>query len=181
VRKLTTIILLLLFAFYAAGYYFVYQFMIYQHSFAGIDPAHVTNQAEIAILKIPVYLPYLPQATHEEKTDGSVQIDGIWYRAVSKHLYNDTLYVKCVKDRERMTLNEWFHDFVRFSFGNNANSNNHQDLYKSFFKEYISDLTQWHCPNAVVSVLQFAECTPVLSMLELDQLTPPPRFSFQAC
>ncbi|MBX5438703.1 MAG: hypothetical protein IRZ29_04075 [Thermoflavifilum sp.] len=180
-HKLTTIILLCLFAFYAAGYYFVYEWMLYQHSFSAMDDVYPGNNAEIAILKIPVYLPYLPQETNEEKAEGSVQMDGIWYRAVSKHLYHDTLYVKCVKDRERMTLNEWFHDFMRFSFGNTTNSNNHQDLYKSFFKEYLSDFSSAHLCNPAEAFIHFAEPSPVTIAPVLDHLTPPPKSLLHVC
>ena len=176
-RKLTTIVFLLLFAFYAAGYYFAYEWMLYQHSFSAADDFNPENNTGSLVLKIPVYLPYLPQQTHEEKADGSVQVEGIWYRAVSKYLYHDTLYVKCVKDRERMTLNEWFHDFMRFSFGNTTNSNNHQDLYKSFFKEYISDFARWHLNNMADMPIYFGEFVSTPIAPALDRLTPPPRIS----
>ncbi|MCL6523548.1 MAG: hypothetical protein K6T34_02700 [Thermoflavifilum sp.] len=183
-RKPTTIALLLLLGFYAIGYYFVYQFMLYQHSFASADQFYPgsTQHAQIAILKIPVYLPYLPQATDEEKTNGSVQIDGIWYRAVSKHLYRDTLYITCVKDLKRMTINQWFHDFLRFSFGNVTGPNNgHQDLYKSFFKEYLADACVCHVYSFQESTFYFPEREKIIATPILEQLTPPPKLSLWAC
>lgn len=57
-------------------------------------------------LRIPLSLPYSTSQQNYERVDGKFNHQGEVYRLVKQKLYNDTLYIVCVKDRKGTVIKE---------------------------------------------------------------------------
>jgi hypothetical protein len=100
---------------------------------------------EAITIKIPYSLPYSNHPEHYERVDGSFEHDGQIYRLVKQKLFNDTLYVVCVKDAKGTEIRNDFKGYV-------STFTNHASDSKSESKSLLQ-LTKDFEPPMIVAVV----------------------------
>jgi hypothetical protein len=74
------------------------------------------DDAELMELKVPLHLPYQNNWTAFERYDGEIEINGTIYKYVKRKLANDTLYVMCIPNSNKMKL-----EIAKNNFFKNSN------------------------------------------------------------
>jgi hypothetical protein len=74
---------------------------------------HQYNDHELIEVKIPLHTPYLTSWSDYERIDGEAEVDGIYYTYVKRKIYNDTLYLLCLPNKNKTELNA-----ARIEYGN---------------------------------------------------------------
>jgi hypothetical protein len=95
-------------------------------------------QADIITIKIPFNLPYQSENNSFERTDGSFQYDGEFYKMVKQKVEHDTLYVLCIKDKREQKLFNFMADIVKMS--SDLPISSALKHLNSFTKDYINSL-----------------------------------------
>ena len=116
-KRFISIVLLILFAFNIAGYYFV--LWGFRHH-AGMEltarlDAELYTEEEIIELKVPVTIPYPLQEQGFQRLAGKFEHHGQYYSLVKQKLENDTLYIVCIRDKAEQKFAKAFQDFVKLS------------------------------------------------------------------
>ena len=98
------------------------------------------NESQLIEIKIPVNMPYQTSWSEYERYDGEVEMDGISYKYVKRKLCNDTLYLKCIPNTQRMQLQAAKNDIFKNNNDIAQNSSNKSDHSKSVtLKKLISE------------------------------------------
>lgn len=116
-KKIATFILLCLLAFNWFGYRLVVSYM-QQRNDVMLEVKLNTNsydEAQLVELKIPMNLPYQNNWTCYERVDGEVEYKGIYYKYVKRKVANDTLYLQCISNTGKATLETAKNDFFKNS------------------------------------------------------------------
>ena len=71
------------------------------------------DESQLIEVKIPLSLPYQASWSQYERYDGEVEMNGITYKYVKRKLCNDTLYLKCIPNTQRMRLQAAKKDFFK--------------------------------------------------------------------
>jgi len=96
---------------------------------------HDYNESELIELKIPVHLPYQNSWTAYQRYNGEIELNGVMYKYVKRKLANDTLYLKCIPNTQKMDLETAKNDFFKISNDLVQNNNSKkQDNAKSATK-----------------------------------------------
>lgn len=113
--RLIAVFFLSLFLLNAAGYYWLLA-ETYQRN---REEAHIFWQErqnareDLVTMKIPLSVPYLQGSAEFEATSGQVKFQGEYYQLVQQKLYNDTLYVVCVRDGQAKARHQALAEFVQ--------------------------------------------------------------------
>jgi hypothetical protein len=100
VKKVATILILIVFLFNVGGYYLIFWGVRQHHNFqfsARLD-ANQYSGSETVELKFHLPLPYPSLQYEYERVNGRFEHDGEFYKLIKKQLQNDTLYVLCIRD-----------------------------------------------------------------------------------
>jgi len=93
------------------------------------------DESELIELKVPVHLPYQNSWTSYQRYNGEIELNGVMYKYVKRKLANDTLYLKCIPNTQKMYLETAKNDFFKISNNLLQNSNSKkQDNTKSVTK-----------------------------------------------
>lgn len=93
------------------------------------------DKSELIEIKVPVHLPYQNSWTAYERYNGEIELNGVMYKYVKRKLANDTLYLKCIPNTQKMHLETAKNDFFKISNNLLQNSNSKkQDNSKSVIK-----------------------------------------------
>lgn len=136
-KKVTAIFFVLLFAFNWFGYRLYYDYL--QHKTNENLEALIDNnsydESELMEIKIPVNLPYQTSWDSYQRYDGEIKLNGVIYKYVKRKLANDTLYLMCIPNSNKMRLETAKNDFFKLTndLAQNDNSKN-SDNAKSVFK-----------------------------------------------
>ena len=105
-KKFTAIFFLLLFAFNWFGYRLVYEYLQQKSNdnLEALFDRNLYNESELVELKIAVNIPYQTSRPDFERCDGEININGTIYKYVKRKLSNDTLYLMCLKNIDKMQL-----------------------------------------------------------------------------
>jgi hypothetical protein len=124
VKQFSAAILMFIFLFNLVGYRFVVDYMQKQSD----EKLEVCldnkkyNESQLIEIKIPVNLAYQTSWSQYERYDGQVNLNGITYKYVKRKLCNDTLYLKCIPNTQRMQLQAAKNEF--FKNNNDITQNN---------------------------------------------------------
>jgi len=136
-KQVTAIFFLILFAFNWFGYRLYYDYL--QHKTNENLEALIENnsydESQLMELKIPIHLPYQTNWTSYQRYDGEIKLNGTIYKYVKRKLSNDTLYLMCLPNSNKMRLETAKNDFFKIS--NDLAQNDHSkktDNSKSVFK-----------------------------------------------
>ncbi|MFZ9661270.1 MAG: hypothetical protein ACO29O_05265 [Chitinophagaceae bacterium] len=63
------------------------------------------DEADLIQMKVALSTPYNENQQRFERYDGAVSVNGVQYNYVKRRIANDTLYVLCIPNMDRMKLN----------------------------------------------------------------------------
>lgn len=136
-KKITAIFFVLLFAFNWFGYRLVFDYMQHQanEQLEAVLDNNSYDESELIELKVPVHLPYQSNWTSYQRYNGEIEMNGVTYQYVKRKLANDTLYLKCIPNMEKMHIETARNEFFRISNSLLQNNNSKkQDNTKSVTK-----------------------------------------------
>ena len=81
------------------------------------------NESQLIELKVPMNLPYQTNWSAYQRYDGEIEVDGIMYKYVKRKVSNDTLYLMCIPNTKKMTLETAKNDFFKMSNDLTQNNN----------------------------------------------------------
>lgn len=139
VKRINSAVLILLILLNVLGYYGVFMGLDYQNSRAmlhKLDSGSYNEQDEVTI-KIPVAVPYLPDAEGFERVDGRFEHKGEVYRMVKQRYSQDTLYIVCVKDHTGTRLQRALTSYVKTFSDKPADSKQRGKVASGFNNEYF--------------------------------------------
>ncbi len=114
-KKLTAILLVIIFAFNLFGYRFVVDYLQHRADVqleARLDK-NLYDESQLLELKVPIHLPYQTSWSSFERYDGEIELNGTLYKYVERKVSNDTLYLKCLPNTKKMHLENAKDDFFK--------------------------------------------------------------------
>ena len=73
------------------------------------------DESQLVELKVALNLPYQTNRPVYERVDGEIEFDGILYKYVKRKVANDTLYVMCLPNIQKMHLEKSKIDFFKMA------------------------------------------------------------------
>lgn len=137
-KKLTAILLLLLFLFNTVGYRLFVSYIQDKADAAFInrlDKGNYSNN-DLVIVKVPINLPYQTNWKDYERVDGEIDLNGKTYKYVKRKLYNDTMIFLCIQNEIKIKLTQKTNDY--FGKVNEAPGNNNKkcDIAKQLSSDF---------------------------------------------
>jgi hypothetical protein len=124
-------------------------------------------------LKIAVNVPYQTSRNAYERYDGEIKVDGAIYKYVKRKIVNDTLYVLCYPNAQKMHLETAKNSFFKLTNdlqqNDNGNNNGH---FKSVAKNLQLVFNQsWFAfqINAPLTITKTLHLVPQLTRLSAGQ------------
>jgi len=124
-KKTAALFFITLFLFNLFGYRFVFTYMqqkVSDQLEVKLDKS-LYNEAELIELKVPMNLPYQTNWSAYQRYNGEIEVDGIMYKYVKRKVSNDTLYLMCIPNTKKMTLETAKNDFFKMSNDLTQNNN----------------------------------------------------------
>jgi hypothetical protein len=114
-RRLTAISLLLIFFFNLVGYRVLLQYWENQANTkleAKLDKQEY-DEKDLVEMKIPLTVPYGSCSKDFERYSGEIDIEGVHYKYVQRKVYNDSLVLLCIPNKEKTQLATARDEFCR--------------------------------------------------------------------
>ncbi|KAA9038178.1 hypothetical protein FW778_15625 [Ginsengibacter hankyongi] len=124
-KKTTALFFITLFLFNLFGYRFVFTYMqqkVSDQLEVKLDKS-LYSDADLIELKVPMNLPYQTNWSAYQRYNGEIEMDGIMYKYVKRKVSNDTLYLMCIPNTKKMTLETAKNDFFKMSNDLTQNNN----------------------------------------------------------
>jgi hypothetical protein len=185
VKKIAAALLILLFLFNWFGYNLVVNYL-QQKSDLHLEALLDDNQyddSQLIELKIPTHIPYQTSWASYERYDGEVEVNGVLYKYVKRKVSNDTLYLMCIPNTEKMDLEAARDDF--FKNTNDLAQTNTTDKQGSKSVSFKSGMSEYD-PYSFAFNVDYFNKTPdnlyltfqVISLLTSPHISPeqPPDF-----
>ena len=152
-KKLVAILLLLIFIFNLIGYKAVFYYLQSksQESLQASLDKQEYNENDLITIKVPLSLPYFTNWSEFEQYNGSIEINGQHYNYVKRKVYNDTLIMLCIPNKEQNRLSVAKSEFenllntVQTTPAGNKTSNTAL-LLKALLGEYKQDSDFYEFP-----------------------------------
>ena len=181
-KSIAAIILLGILLFNFAGYRFIAEFvqMRYDNQLEATLDNQQYNENELTELRIPLHAAYQSNSLSYERTSGEITIEGVDYQYVKRKVFNDTLYLKCIKNTMKMHVENAKNEFFKITNdiqGANAKNSEHSKtvLKVKLINEYnghsFPQLTN-HNVN-LLSQFFFTRSNPLLTSLVPPKERPP--------
>lgn len=137
-KKISAILLLLIFSINWFGYRFIFDYA--QHSnnlkLESIFDDELYDEAHLVELKVPMNLPYQTNRPVYERVDGEIKVEGVLYKYVKRKVANDTLYLMCLPNIKKMHLETAKNDFFKnWNDPDKNNASKHAENNYSFLKQ----------------------------------------------
>ncbi len=142
-KKLTAILLLVLFLFNLIGYkawFYYLETRTNQKMQVALDKKDYSEK-DLITIKVPLSLPYFTNWNEFEQYNGSIELNGQHYNYVKRKVSNDTLILLCLPNQEQDLVNNTQHDFEKL-LGNvhtpaaNGKTSNTSALLKLLLVDY---------------------------------------------
>ncbi len=162
------------------GYYGVFLGLKYRNDHVKIRQLDAGNysEAEAVMFKIPIAIPYAPDADDFERVDGQFVHEGHYYRMIKKKLAKDTLYVVCVKDTEQKRIHEALSDYVKTFTDQPGTGHPSGKAVVAFIKDYL--ITEFAiCPTACgwsADIIRYGATKSFVDSFSSSLLHPPQLF-----
>ena len=140
-KKITSFILLCLLSFNWFGYRLMVNYMQDRNDVileASFDK-NFYDESQLIELKIPLNLAYQNATSSYERCDGEVEYKGTFYKYVKRKVGNDTLYLKCINNSIKSTLEVAKSDFFKNSNDLNQQESKQHNHKNTTIKNSISD------------------------------------------
>lgn len=179
-KKVVSIILLLVFLFNVGGYHIVFWGLRLQtdQQLAKRLDAELYDQDETLEIKIPLSLPYPVYGRHFERVNGAFEHNGEFFKLIKQRHENDTLYVICIRDRATRQLVNTMKDYVQLTSGLDNSTPTEKAL------NYLTHLVKdFYSQDGVCLLLEFrfamrimfSEFPQSFTQPEIAVHAPPPR------
>lgn len=137
-KRLFAIVVLNIFLLNVLGYYGV---LLGLKAASGDDLTERLNSdmydlGATVTFKIPLAVPYGTDSKNYEPVNGQFEKDGVVYRMVKQRLYQDILYIVCIKDEQTSKINSALEDFVQ-SFAGQEDDGQQKTALNGFIKDYV--------------------------------------------
>jgi hypothetical protein len=177
-KKLFSILFLLIFLFNVGGFYVLFWGLKSQANRELLSRLDAEQYAsgDLVVITIPVSLPYPIQQNGYERVDGEFQYDGQFYNLVKQRLENDTLFLVCIKDHKEGKLVEVLNEYTNLANNLPTTAKHTLEQFGKLFKDYTA--SNWITEAASVGwCLQIAGQEPFVSLPDISYriLTPPPK------
>lgn len=176
-KRLVSILLLLIFLFNVGGYYIVFIGLHHRSDqlLAKKIEADLFHDDELVELKIPVTLPYPIQQNGFERVDGKFEHNGTYYKLIKQKLENDTMYIVCIRDVQSKQIADTLKDYVAKTNDLPLNSKS-LNLFGKFLKDFESVETGLpHQVGGWSSEITFADLTFIPRSAIIALHGPPPK------
>lgn len=180
-KRLATVVLLLVFMMYQAGYYLFYLTLKHHHDQQWLADLNLRELGNKIIKRsIPISLPYQPDQIEFQSVMQSIEIDGQFYQVIMQRYAHDTLNVFYVADTNRANLHsslrEWVNTISQPSSQNNKNSVIRDGLEKNYLPNSILiNLCNTYIQNPAYG---YVFVSPLIDQ-SIEKPTPPPESSGQ--
>ena len=124
VKKIASILLLLLLVFNFIGYRLLFSFLEQKakHTIVAQIDNDAYRDADLITLTVPLSMPYIQDSKDFEKKDGEIALNGKVYHYVKQKISQGNLILKCLPDEEKTHLQAARDDFFRLA--NELQNNN---------------------------------------------------------
>ncbi|AYB29675.1 hypothetical protein [Chryseolinea soli] len=146
-KRLFSIVFSILILIHVIGYYGLFWGLTYQHERAMIEmlDAGEYTPSETILIKIPIAIPYMADASRFERVDGTFERGGEFYRLVKQRYSRDTLFMVCVKDQQRKSIQETLASFVKTFTGKPTNTQHGSSkILPTLIKDYVAQTFAIH-------------------------------------
>lgn len=179
-KKVLSILLLVVFLFNVGGYYIVFWGLRFQKDkqLSSRLDANLYDPGETIELKIPITLPYPVQSEEFQRVDGRFERDGQFYKLVKHKLQDDTLHIICIRDHATRHLVDAMSDYVQLTQALGGTDTNQKALH------YLSKLIKVYYYQIPLTLLhrmandirmQFCVKPDLIPQLIIPVQSPPPR------
>lgn len=134
-KRLFSLVLIVILLLNTMGYYAVFIGMQYQLDLAAIEKldANHYDVSQSVMIKLPISVPYMSDSEDFERVDGIIEHQGEHYRLVKQRYAKDTLTIVCIRDTERKKINDDISDYVKGFTDKEANQHNNNNKKKRQF------------------------------------------------
>lgn len=136
-KQVAAIFFIILFSFNWFGYRLYFDYLQHKtnENLEAIIDNNSYDESQLIELKIPINLPYQTSWTSYQRYDGEITLNGTIYKYVKRKLSNDTLYLMCLPNSNKMRLETAKNDFFKLTndLAQNDNSKK-QDNSNPVFK-----------------------------------------------
>jgi hypothetical protein len=179
-KKLFSILFLLIFLFNVGGYYLVFWGLRSQAKkelLHRLDADRYSSE-DLLVLTIPISLPYPIQQNGYERVDGEFEYQGEYYNLVKQRLENDTLFMVCIKNHHEKKLVNALSEYTSLANSLPSSAKNTIDLFGKLFKDYNSLASLCiDCGEGWSILLPFAEMNFIPISKDYPVVYPPPEVS----
>lgn len=139
-RKVVSIVFLVLLLFNILGYYGLFIGLQYQNDLQMTQNLDNNNydKSETIAIDIPITIPYAQDHEGFQRINGTFEHKGEFYQLVEQRLSNDTLHVICVMDHQGKRINQALVSFVKSFTDKPVNDNQSALTFSDFIKDYIT-------------------------------------------
>lgn len=138
-KRIFATLMLFLFLLNVLGYYGIFvglRFRNVQELVQKFDN-NTYSSSETSTFKIPITVPYYTDSRDFERVDGEFEHQGEVYRLVKQRLYQDTLHIVCVKDKESKNIKAVLTDYVK-TFADDPDNAKQTVKSLQLIKDYIT-------------------------------------------
>lgn len=139
--------------------------------------ASLYNEDDLIELKLAINLPYQNNWSDYERYDGEIEYKGTIYKYVKRKVANDTLYLKCLPNTDKMNLTAAKNDYFKMTSDLSQNDQSKKSSPKSSFSKSISQDFEDNfsnislaLPTNILSGLLYSQ--PTESTINKSQLSP---------
>jgi hypothetical protein len=139
VKRLFSIVILNIFLLNVLGYYGVLIGMKANsaNELSEMLDSDMYDLGATVTFKVPLTVPYGVDSKGYERVDGAFEKDGVTYRLVKQRLFQDVLYIVCIKDEKTTKINKALEDFVQ-SFAGQNDESQQTVVAPGLIKDYVT-------------------------------------------
>jgi len=140
-KRLFSILFLLIFLFNIGGYYLVFWGLRSQARADLLQRLDAEKYAvdELIVLTIPISLPYPVYESGYQRVNGQFEYEGHFYHLVKQRLDNDTLFMVCIKDVQEKKLITAMYAYSDMANSLPSSAKRTIELLGKLFKDFTID------------------------------------------
>ena len=102
------------------------------------------EESQLIEVKIPLNVAYQNSTSSYERCDGEIKYKGTFYKYVKRKIGNDTLYLKCINNSNKTTLEVAKNDIFKNANDINQQDNKQHNHKNTTIKNSINDFDNSH-------------------------------------
>jgi hypothetical protein len=186
-KKIVTILLLVILLVNAAGYRFIMSYMedkANRQMITRLDNNEY-NESELVEISAPLELPYFTNWQHFERCDGQVTINGTVYNYVARKYVNNVMTYKCIPNKAQQNIITAKKQIDHFAFSDveTGKSKKPGSPLSSYFKnmpDYDDNCGRFMLPGIAVTISnRYPSFTAALYFTQKETKHRPPGAALQ--